>query len=511
MARSTSSFRLGRIFLFLLLLLMIVLVSALATLLSGGAAFLAVWLVALVFGVVGLAVLIWLPAAPAAIQAAGVPMLMLFMGVTVVWPRYASLRLPGMPALSVSRLCLLALLILGIYIVSKAPAVRQRLFARLVRFKWIFYPLLVWMFVRIVGIPFSVAPLGSLRGLLNELLTIYAPMLLALAFIETRRDIHRVLWVLLIATVLVLLLALYEYRLGRNLFFGVLEIDSEYLQQVLRDKVRAGGYRLQSTFAHPLTLSEFLVIMTPMALYLTVADGFRWIRSIGFAVFLAVLAFVVIKTGSRSGIGSLAVVLGACAILSAARLSRNTRNSIAAALYVLAAIAFIAVAALGLYLLMDIIVGRTSREFNSGMVRLLMWQEGLAKVASRPLLGFGQDTAANVLGFVGAQGVVTIDSYFLSVLVDGGFISLLMYLLALSVMGGTFLRAGLRRDSPDLLALLIAASLIGFVLVKAILSLPHNHGLFMTLVAVGLAGIAMREPARVATLTQPVLARRWAV
>ncbi|MBL8351857.1 MAG: O-antigen ligase family protein [Burkholderiaceae bacterium] len=512
MRSAVSTGAIGRVLGLLMLGVLLVLATALATLLAGGAAFLAVWVILLVFGVVGLALLVRLPAAPARFESAGVNMLAIFVFLAVVWPRYASIRLPGLPSLSLTRISLLLLLILGLYLVSKSPVMRARLIDRLSRFRIVFVPLVMLFLLKLVSALFAQVPLLSLRGLLNEAVTVYLPMLIALAVVDSRRDIHRILFAMLAAAVVVILLGLVEYRLGRNLFIGLLEVDSQYLEEVLRDKVRAGGYRLQSTFAHPLTFSEYLVLVTPVAIYLAFAAGFRWWKTAALVVMIAVMAFVIVKTGSRSGIGSFGVVLGAGAVLAALRLSVATRNSVTSALHVLAAISIVVVSAVGLYMIVDILVGRTTREFNSGAARLLMWRDGLDKAVLHPVLGYGQDMAANVLGFVGSHGVLTIDSYFLSVLLDGGFLALLLYLFILGAMAVIALRAGFRRDDPDLLSALLASCVLGFALIKTILSLHHNHALFMVLMAVMLAGISLRPSAKVnrAASAAPVPRTAWA-
>jgi O-antigen ligase len=485
----------GRAVGYLLLFVLLFLATGLATLLASGAPFLSVWIIVLVLGGVGLGLLIFLPAPSAAMQRAAVPLLGLFVFLAVVWPRYASIRLPGMPSLSLTRISLLLLLLLGLYLVTKSPSLRARLFERVARFRIVFIPLALVLLLKLAGAPFSEVPLLSLRGLLSEVVTVYLPMLIALAVIDSKRDVHRILLAMVAGAVVVTLLGLVEYRLGRNLFIGVLDVDSDYLEQVLRDKLRAGGYRLQSTFAHPLTFSEYLVLVTPVALYLAFESGFRWLRTAALCLLLALMAFVVVQTGSRSGIGSFAVVLGACAVLAAVRLASASRDGVASALYVLLAFGFVAVSMIGLYLIMDILVGRTTREFNSGVARLQMWQDGLGKAVLHPLLGYGQDMAANVLGFKGSHGVITIDSYYLSVLLDAGFLAMALYVFALLALGGIALKAGFRRGSPDLLAVLLAATVLAFLLIKSILSLHHNHALFMLLMAAMMAGISVSQPA----------------
>jgi O-antigen ligase len=171
--------------------------------------------------------------------------------------------------------------------------------------------------------------------------------------------------------------------------------------------------------------------------------------------------------------------------LSSARLLQE-KDAIKVGFYGLILIFFVFLFVVAIYLVSDILIGRTTREFNSGAVRLEMWQAGLRLAAQSPIWGYGQDMAAYVLGFRGSGGVITIDSYFLSVLLESGYPGLLAFFLiiVIPIWNGTL--AGLSKGENSVAALTISAALIAFFLVKAILSLTHNHGL--VLILIGLLG-----------------------
>jgi O-antigen ligase len=485
-------------------------VVALATFLSGGAAFLSVWLLLILFGMLGVGLLAFSGAPSVRLERAGYYVLLASVFLGVVWPRYASIKLPGLPALPPARVALFVLLIFFIYLFAKRDEFRQRLFSAIHRHGLVMYPLLALLAWRLIGIAGSEIPLLSVRGVLNESVSVYLPLLAALALVRSRQDVHTVLTVFLAATGVVVLVALYEFSVGRNVFYELFEVDSAYLEQVLQDKLRGGAYRLQSTFAHPLALSEFLVLMVPVAIYMAFVDGFRWGKSLALLGLVGLSTFVIIRTGSRSGMGGFAVVLALTAGIALTRLVLRARDGVRGGLYLLGIIATVMCTVIAIYLMQEILVGRTAGERSSGLVRLLMWERGLEKAWEHPVLGWGQDLAAQVLGFIGNRGVLTIDSYYLSVLLDTGFPGLALYLIALLMAIGVFTAHGLSIRRNNLLAALMVSAVVAFALIKVVLSLHHNHGLLMLLIAVTLVSIDLSHQAESAERDRVEARRRWA-
>ena len=481
----------GRIAWFAALFIFVFLGIVAAVLFSSGAAFLSSWIIVIMVGVVSLLLLAWAPSPALGVQRFLLPISSLYLFLDVVWPRYATFRPPGMPAFSISRICLATFLLIGVFVIAKSGDFRLRLCQRVKHYRIIFIFLGFLFLFKIVGIPFSDLPFSSAKGVLNELLSVYLPMVIVLGAIESRNDIRKLLYGILGGMVVVLILAVCEYMLGRNLFIGLLEVDSDYMFEVLRNKMRGGAYRLQSTLAHPLTLAEFIVLAVPMAIFLAFDKGWNWWRLCILVPVLAVAIFVVAKTGSRAGIAGVAVAMTACAVIGAARLARLSRVNVVGFMYLLSAVMFVFFGLLVGYFLRDIIAGKTVNEISSGMVRIEMWQVGLKKAIISPVVGYGQDMAATVLGFVLGHGTLTIDSYYLSVLLDAGFFALGAYLFVLGGFLVNALRGGLAGSTLDFLSVCIASGIFGFIMIKAVLSLGHNHVIFMILMAIMMANLSI--------------------
>lgn len=457
-------------------------VSAVSTFYSQAAPFLSVWIVFIViFPIVG--AIFWLLPPPSerfVSVVAGVFVVFVFS--MVVWPRYALIRVPGLPGISFSRAVQLVVLLGWFYVFLRSDEIRARLVRRVGSFWYVFVAIGVLILFKIASVFVSELPFASAKGVANELVSVYIPLLMTLSFVRDERDLRKVCQILLVAGVVVAVLGVYEARVGHNLFFGILDVDSDYLQQVLRDKIRAGAYRIQSTFSHPLTFSEFLAFSTPPIFFALFYKGFGWLRGLFYVGYSMLVVYVVVKSGSRSGLGGILVAQASVIGVVFLRGLIQRKSVFLAGFSMIGIIAGTALALIALYFISDILIGRTTSEFNSGMVRLAMWKHGLNLAMESPVWGFGQDTAAEVLGFVGSGGVLTIDSYFLSVLLESGFVSLLCFVSILIVAFALSVRALRHEGEAALLCSLLGGSVIVFGLVKAVLSLSHNHGIFMVVV-----------------------------
>ena len=453
--------------------------TAMAVFFSSGAPAISIAIIGLVLGFTGLFLLAVFPKPNENVRRYCFLLLCLYLFLLVIWPRYALIRLPGVPGLSPPRMIQLVVLLLWAYLIIKSDGFRGRAIERLRLAKPFVILLTIFISLKFFSIFISDYPLQSAKGWMNELISFYLLFFIALTVIESKADFEFILKSFTLAFLVVCVVGLYEFYVGRNVFFGLLEVDSDYLYQVLRDKDRAGSYRIQSTFSHPLTLSECVVMAVPLVAILFFGKKITILRGVIFLFLLGLGAFVVLKTGSRSGLGAFFAIAVCAFFLMCIREIRNQKSGIATGFYVLLLVGLAGCAVIGAYLISDLLIGRTLREYNSGMVRVDMWKHGLRLAADSPLLGYGQDMAAGVLGFSGHGGVVTIDSYYLSILLESGVVSLLAYIAMMVFVAIESLRFGMKSNEYSFAALMLLSALVGFSLIKSILSLTHNHGLVM--------------------------------
>lgn len=266
-----------------------------------------------------------------------------------------------------------------------------------------------------------------------------------------------------------------EYIRQQNIFSGLLPVTDEYAQEAMLSKIRDSGYRIQSSFDHPLTYAQFLVCVIPIL----IASFFQYkgiiFRGVSVAAVLLALGSAWL-TGSRSGVAlSVMSVLGmGVLVLVIQFFQRKVRLGV-----VIISIFGIALMAVSAIFLIDhlllLVAGRSAAEASSTSARLLMLKRAIPLVLNSPLVGNGVNQAATLIGFVGARGVLTVDSLLISFAVESGVIALLAYVF--SVLAGFIhaVRNSLGESREDsILQLGFATSLILFLMTSVTLSLTGN-------------------------------------
>jgi O-antigen ligase len=132
----------------------------------------------------------------------------------------------------------------------------------------------------------------------------------------------------------------------------------------------------------------------------------------------------------------------------------------------------------------------------SNLARVAQWQMGLPKIFKNPI-GHGLGTSGSVLGYTDPTGLLTLDSYYLAILLELGVVGFLVY-FGMFVFGiFTAVRAAAR--SPDLerevyFLAPAAVSITNFVVIKSIFSEMDNHWMAFTLLGMVAALVARANP-----------------
>src|SRR5574343_436625 len=151
----------------------LVICTALTIFFSGGAPILSMGIIGLVFGFVGVLLLAVLPKPSENVQRYCFYSLCLFLFFLIIWPRYALLRLPGLPGLSPPRLIQLGVLLLWTYLIIKSDNFRERAIERFSVAKPFIIMLGVFVGLKFFSIFISDYPMQSAKGWMNELLSFY--------------------------------------------------------------------------------------------------------------------------------------------------------------------------------------------------------------------------------------------------------------------------------------------------------------------------------------------------
>lgn len=405
----------------------------------------------------------------------------------ILWPRFLAFNFGG-PDITPSRI-VNALLLCVWALVLLSPSYRKEVYG-LVRGMGIWTWLLAsYVLFRIASSFASEAPLLSLYQTANEILTAVLILPIALSLYRDRSRLDTLIAGLFLAGVCVAVLAIIEKLAGHNLFANLhipgMHMDGEWVQQSLRDKMRAGQYRAQATFMHPLLLAEFMTFEIPLALYYIAHPRWHWRLLGGIAFFLFVAGAV--ATGSRAALVAIPPMILMSIVLLSLRRSPGSRGG---ALWIMTLLTLCLCVAAGIVVLamglvdLSVITGRNAHEISSTYSRLMMFNRGLPLIAEQPFVGYGPGLSGAMVGLANAHGEVTIDNYYLSLALDSGLPALLAFMaLSFGLAAKGYLTALRNVSREGLLCGLLAISLVGMLIVKSILTIPHNAPLLYLIFA----------------------------
>jgi len=404
---------------------------------------------------------------------------------TALWPRYVALWIPGLPSLNPTRLLnalVVALLFAGLI---SSPHLRGWLRASFLENKGVWLSLAVFVLFRFLSISVSDYPLQSTYTFANEFFVHVVMFLLGILWIRFDSKLHGLCFIALFALVVVALVGVVEWRLAKPLFGQFVDPSNAYVEWAVSGKMRDGVYRGQSTLGYPIAFAEFAVLAAGIALGGGLVARKWWVRGALLTGIPVMLAAAVVSSGSRSGYlaGALVVfgVFAASGILQAVQ----KRVSLARALFWVMGSAVLAVIfSVALNVAVD-------RAFGSGADRVsdsyrIKMHERAAKLATQsPLLGYGVGRAAYEIKVLNPGGSTqySIDSYFLSVLVDSGCVAFVAFISAVLLACLNGFKRSIRAEPEVALrwsALVVA--LLGELLFKSITSLYDNNLFLFALV-----------------------------
>lgn len=402
---------------------------------------------------------------------------------SIVWPRYVFLTIDGLPKVNPFNLSHLMGFLLVTFVLLLTPEFSRRYRFYIANNALIFYGvlfLLIWQLVS--SIKSTYYPL-TLSGYFS-VLVLYTFFFIGMAF-STIDDAPSKFFKLLIAScAIVTSLGLLELIIQKNLFAKFITYDSGgyesiLVQSITSEKLRAGSYRVQSVFTHPILLAQYLVAVIPVVFGLTIVAK-SWSKRLFYLILISSALVVLYKTGSRSGIFSLAVTTLYFFGMLWLRALLWGRKSKLVAVFILPILLFsIPVVYFGLT---ELVTGRSVEEYQSSHYRLQMLNNATQALRDDWLLGFGNGTALIKAGIKSSSGLVSIDSYYLTLAVEGGY-------LAAGVFIGIFLYMFIRNSIFSLKQssqagfelLLVNTSMLGLFMVFSILSTMHNLSLYWIL------------------------------
>lgn len=407
-----------------------------------------------------------------------------------LWPNFAYVPIYALPSKSPQRWLWALCIAYWLYSLLVHSELRSRLATRLTR------PSIAWLMAAFVGWRLLAAASGdlavaSLYVMAGELFDYVPAFLFALTWVRDVRDAERLAFGLVLVALIVGLLTGIELIVKQNLFMQIApyDINNEgFLMAALEAKQRGGSYRAQASFNHPLLLAQFAVTVLPLVAF-HILRGQRWQKRALASLVLLLVIVMLWASRTRTAIGVSGFVVATLILCLAANMIAERRSGIhrplLGGLWLLAGFtAFVAIIA-AIYVLT---AGRTAEEVSSSMGRLAMLQRATVAALAHPLLGYGIAVGNLQAANYNSRGWATLDSYFLTQLLEAGIPALLLYITLLALCASAFVRQVFARE-PTREGLLVAMwglAMIAFGMSSLILSTPHNMPLFY--LGVGVVG-----------------------
>jgi len=427
-----------------------------------------------------------------------------FFIVLICWPNYIAIALPGLPWITLIRLTSFPMTLFLLISYSISPQFRADLSRSLRTVPAIPTLLCIFIVIQTISIGESKNISSSIQKFIVAQTTWTATFFAAAYLFLRPGQIKRWALILWAMAILVSIIGIWEFRIGRLPWAGhipsFLKIDDAAVQGILAAHMRSytNLYRAEATFSTPLGLAEYLALTLPFAYHFCAP---RWPIKLRLAAFASIplILYADFLTNSKLGMVGALAASSFYLLMATFRYWRRNKSSLMAA-----SVFFFYPASIGLVALLmaashrfHILIMGDGSHAASTQARIEQMHVGLAKVLHWPF-GYGIGQAAITISAVG--DFVTIDSYFLSVLVEYGILGFIVYygIFAIAIYEGSrrYLADTTANEDQSFL-LPITASFVAFLVAKFVFSQQDNHPVVFMMLGALLGLIAARR-----TLTQ---------
>lgn len=446
------------------------------------------FLPAMTAGVAGMLLLLVLVLpAPQAIPQKTIYTLYFFMiAFHILLPEYISLFLPGLPWMNPMRITAISLTLLIGYLIFSRKDFQADVVEISTRYWLIVFGGTANVLVGAMILPIMGGEIARLSSALFDIM-VYAAVVLGASYLywkNGRKVMLRFALIICIATAVLLPIGAIE-RIQQMVLWrplipaGFGGDDAALIQSILSSKFRDGVYRVQAVFSNPLLFAEYLAVTSPILLAVMVWTKSATARAVLIPIYIYSIYAALVFPSAR--LAFVALVAGHCALGSIALLywKRHSRgnNHIADAglLAIPGTIAILTLALIFVRRFQLIIFGGTEHA-GSNQARANQWSQAFETFPRSPVFGFGYGEASGLAGTIGANQTLTLDAWYINVMLDSGVIGTSLY--AAAFLAATYRACQLSvlmkgRDAALMMAL--TGMMVAKMTINGVLSLTHNH------------------------------------
>jgi len=411
----------------------------------------------------------------------------------LVWPDYLALQIPGLPWISAIRLVGIPMVVMLVICLSVSKRFRDELKGVMEAVPILWKSVAIFAVIGLISVGFSHDIGSSISKLIVAILYWFSMFFIALHVFRVPGRIEKMmlyLWVILIFDCGI---ALWEGYLHAVPWAGhipsLLQVQDPVILRILANHARAasGVYRIQGKFTTMLGLAELIGMTAPIVVY-QLFNAKHWTLKLASFLSLPIIFMTVLGTDSRLAMISFGLSFFIYLLVWSLQHWRKRKDSIAGPALILTypfLAAALIVASFTVTRVHNAVWGDGAAQASTE-ARQLQMQMGLPKVISHPW-GHGIGMGAQTLGYADQSGLLTIDSYFLSLGLEYGVIGFAVFMtMFLSAMVYAALALAFSKDEEMQYMAPLSISLANFLISKSILSQQDNHSLaFILLGAVG--------------------------
>lgn len=435
--------------------------------------------------------IIWvLPAGEYAPTRAIEPLYLAFFAALVLWPNYIAVVLPHLPWLTLLRIFVTPLILIFLISISVSARFRATLGAAIGSAPVIWRLLAAFVGLQTFSLLLSDRPVLSFNDYLVDQLNHTFIFIVSCYVFLTPGFSERWAKAYLAMVYFVCGVGLWEWSIGMLPWAGhipsFLRVETDLVANILDGAQRASlkVHRVQGMSVQPLAMAELLGLAAPFALHIAMNRYPLVLRILG-AFYLPLALFLIELADSRLGnVALLSAVLFYILIWAGLKWRQNKQSLIAPALVLLYP-ALMAMTLVGTFFVrpLRVAVWGSGAQRGSTDARAMQWDLGIPKIITHPF-GHGIGQAAKKLGYVNPAGKGTIDSHYLTILMDFGPLGYLLFygLFAYAAWLAARIVIYFRPKGDTMILLPLMVAMLQFIIIKSVLSLDHNHPLvFMML------------------------------
>jgi hypothetical protein len=430
-----------------------------------------------------------------------------FFAVSVAWPDYLALQLPGLPWISFRRLFVGPMCLLLLVCLSTSADFRKKMRETLASEPLLWKLLVAFAIAQMLSIANARDIIGAVKNFVNYQIAWTGVFFAAVYAFRDEGLSEKYLKLFLMAAVFIAGIGVLELHnhavLWKYTVPSFLQVDLTEMAGALDSPLRFGQFRVKSVYNQPLPFAEVMALSVPAVLYFAFTAKTLRTRLVFIAIDLFV-AYVLTLPQSRLGLIGFFISHALFVLVWAGRIWLRNKFSIVGPTITMAypvMLLAIAAAVMSVGSIREKVIGGRETAY-SDQTRKLQKKLSRYVILRSPLIGYGPRQGGNAIPQTGG-GRASIDNYFLSIALDYGFLGFIpFYWMLLLAMHRAFMIAIRDVTRDNNIALVILTTLTSFLMIKGVLSEDDNHSIAFLMLGMLMAllwrqgGAFSKEPAK---------------